>query len=541
MVKTILNESRARRASRPVACRHPGHLGLGVQARAARGLALAGLAILLGGCAVGPDYHKPTVDMGQQYKEVQGWVQAKPTGVSLRDDWWRLYQDPVLDGLMQTLQTANLNVAESEARYREAKAVLESTRSGLFPTVGLAASATRAGGRGESGSSGSSGGTSNSYVLGGTVSWEVDLWGKVRRAVEASRAELQASAADVAATRLSMESTLAQDYFQLRALDAEKRMYEGTVAAYERSLQVTENRYHAGVSAKSDVTAAQTQLENARAQLQALGWQRAQYEHAIAVLVGKPPSQFALAEIRSIGTVPAIPAGLPSQLLQRRPDVAAAERRTAEANAQIGVAEAAWFPDLTLSAQGGFRSGEWAKWLTAPMRFWSLGPELALTLFDAGARSAQVEQARAAYDAQVATYRLTALTALREVEDYMVQLRVLAQQQVTQDKALAAARESQRLITNQYDAGLIDYLNVAVIQASTLNTERAALAVTTDRLVASVQLIAALGGGWAPASPSSDLASSGAKAGAGSSGEPAAGADADAPAGAVQGSPREAR
>jgi NodT family efflux transporter outer membrane factor (OMF) lipoprotein len=378
-------------------------------------------------------------------------------------------------------------------------------------------------------------------VLGGTVSWEVDLWGKVRRAVEASRAELQASAADVAATRLSMESTLAQDYFQLRALDAEKRMYEGTVAAYARSLQVTENRYRAGVSAKSDVTAAQTQLENARAQLQALGWQRAQYEHAIAVLVGKPPSQFALAETQSIGTVPAIPAGLPSQLLQRRPDVAAAERRTAEANAQIGVAEAAWFPDLTLSAQGGFRSGEWAKWLTAPMRFWSLGPELALTLFDAGARSAQVEQARAAYDAQVATYRLTALTALREVEDYMVQLRVLAQQQVTQDKALAAARESQRLITNQYDAGLIDYLNVAVIQASTLSTERAALAVTTDRLVASVQLIAALGGGWAPGSSSSDLASAGAKAQAGSSGAPAAGADAGPAAAPVQASSGEAR
>jgi NodT family efflux transporter outer membrane factor (OMF) lipoprotein len=330
----------------------------------------------------------------------------------------------------------------------------------------------------------------------GTVSWEADLWGKVRRSVEASRAELQATAADLAATRLSMESSLAQDYFQLRSLDAEKRLYRDTVAAYERSLQVTINRYHVGVSAKADVASAQTQLENARAQMQALDYQRAQYEHAIAVLIGKAPSQFSLAEDNAIGSVPVIPVGLPALLLQRRPDVAAAERRTAEANAQIGVAEAAWFPDLTLSAQGGFRSGEWARWLTAPMRFWSLGPELAMTLFDAGARSAQVEKARAAYDAQVASYRLTALTALREAEDYLVELRVLAQQQVTQGKALAAARESLQLTTNQYDAGLIDYLSVAQVQTSTLTTERAALAVTTSQLVTSVQLIAALGGGW---------------------------------------------
>lgn len=464
----------------------------------ARGLAAAGLAMLLAGCAVGPDYHRPSVDMGSQYKESQGWVQARPAQISLRDDWWRLYQDPVLDGLMNTLQEANLNVAQSAALYREAQATVESVRSGLFPTVGLSSSVTRGGGgSGQSSNSNFSGnGASNSYSVAGTVSWEADLWGKVRRSVEASRAELQATAADLAATRLSMESSLAQDYFQLRSLDAEKRLYRDTVAAYERSLQVTINRYHVGVSAKADVASAQTQLENARAQMQALDYQRAQYEHAIAVLIGKAPSQFSLAEDNAIGSVPVIPVGLPALLLQRRPDVAAAERRTAEANAQIGVAEAAWFPDLTLSAQGGFRSGEWARWLTAPMRFWSLGPELAMTLFDAGARSAQVEKARAAYDAQVASYRLTALTALREAEDYLVELRVLAQQQVTQGKALAAARESLQLTTNQYDAGLIDYLSVAQVQTSTLTTERAALAVTTSQLVTSVQLIAALGGGW---------------------------------------------
>jgi len=463
-----------------------------------RCLALAGALALLGGCTVGPDYHTPTLDVGQHYKEIQGWTQASPASVSLRDDWWRMYADPVLDGLMRTLQQANLSVAQAQAQYREAQAALASTRSGLFPTVSASASLTRSGAGSNSDNSAYEGsGTSNQYTVGGTVSWETDLWGKIRRSVQAGQAELQASAADVAATRLSMESTLAQDYFQLRALDAEKRMYQETVAAYAQSLQVTENRYQAGVLGKADVALARTQLENARAQLQALAWQRAQYEHAIAVLLGEAPSHFSLAETPSVGTVPAIPVGLPSQLLQRRPDVAAAERRTAEANAQIGVAEAAWFPDLTLNAQGGFRSGQWVQWLTAPVRFWSLGPELALTVFDAGARNAKVQQARAAYDAQAASYRLTALTALGEVEDYLVKLSVLRQQQATQDLALASARESLALTNNQYNAGLIDYLSVAQVQASTLSTERAALSVTANRLVTSVQLIAALGGGWA--------------------------------------------
>jgi NodT family efflux transporter outer membrane factor (OMF) lipoprotein len=463
-------------------------------------MGLACVLLVLGGCAVGPDYSRPKVDVGLHYKEVDGWAQASPSSVSLRGDWWRMYGDPVLDGLMASLQTSNLSIEQAQAQYRGAQATLKSARSGLFPTVGVGASLTRSGASSDSDNSGSvngfSSGTSNQYSASGTVSWEPDLWGKIRRSVESSQAGLQASAADVAATRLSMESTLAQDYFTVRALDAEQRMYRKTVEAYSRSLKITRNRYDAGVSSKADVAQASTQLDNARAQMQALIWQRAQYEHAIAVLLGEAPSKFSLAETDAVGTVPAIPVGLPSQLLQRRPDVAAAERRTAAANAEIGVAESAWFPDLTLSAQGGFRSGEWVQWLTAPVRFWSLGPELALTLFDGGARSAQVEQARAAYDAQVASYRLTALTALREVEDYLIKLHVLGQQQTTQNRALSSSRESLRLTNNQYAAGLIGYLDVAVVQASALNTERAALAVKLNRLVTSVQLIAALGGGW---------------------------------------------
>lgn len=475
--------------------------------------------LLLSACAVGPDYRQPTLDVGTSYKEANstgragslsaqeanaapGWVLAQPSDAALRGDWWQLFNDPVLSGLMEKLQSANLSIVQAEAQYRQAQALLQSARSGFFPTVGTSASATRSG-TGSNGSSGGSGSTSfsgdgsnNQYTLSGNVSWEADLWGKVRRSVESSRAGLEASAADVATTRLSMQSTLAQTYFRLRVMDAEQRLLQQTVAAYERSLTTTLNRYQAGVAAQADVAVSRTQLENTRTQLLALDWQRAQLEHAIAVLVGLPPSGFAMNTAQVLGTVPVVPVGLPSQLLERRPDVAAAERRTAEANANIGVAQAAWFPDLTLSAQAGFRSGQWTQWLAAPASFWSLGPALALTLFDGGARQAQLEQARAGYDAQVAAYRLTVLTALREVEDYLVQLHVLGQEQMTQGRALESARESLRLTQNQYEAGLIDYLSVVQVETTALSTERAALQLTADRLVASVQLIAALGGGW---------------------------------------------
>ncbi|CAM5464135.1 NodT family efflux transporter outer membrane factor (OMF) lipoprotein OS=Eoetvoesiella caeni OX=645616 GN=DFR37_107197 PE=3 SV=1 [Eoetvoesiella caeni] len=466
--------------------------------KAAGLLALA----LLGGCAVGPDYQRPEIAVGESYGEIQGWVQANPADTELRGDWWKTYSDPELNRLMDDLLASNLSIVQAEAQYRQAQALVQSASAGFFPTVGVNASVARSGsgsGSGQSsfsGTSGSSGNANQQYALNGSVSWEPDVWGKVRRSVESSQAGEQASAADLANTRLSMQSTLAQTYFRLRALDAEKRLFDQTVAAYERSLRTTRNRYEAGVAGQSDVAVAQTQLENAKVQQLALNWQRAQLEHALAVLVGKTPSAFSLKPTLATNTVPVIPIDVPSKLLQRRPDVAAAERRTAAANAQIGVAQAAWFPDLTLSAQGGYRSGQWAQWLTAPFSFWSLGPTLAMTIFDGGARQAQIKQARAGYDVQVASYRLTVLTALREVEDYLVQLRVLEQEQLAQNRALESARESLRLIQNQYDAGLIDYLSLVQVETAALSAERSALSMTADRLVASVQLIAALGGGW---------------------------------------------
>src|SRR5690606_9013551 len=386
----------------------------------------------------------------------KGWVQARPSDHVPRPDWWRDFEDEDLNHLMSRMLEANLSIAQAEARYRQAQALVRSAGAGFFPTIGTSASATRSGGGG--GNAGQGAATGNQYSLSANVSWEADLWGRIRRTVEAGEAGAQASAADLANTRLSMQSTLAQTYFQLRAFDAEKALFAQTVAAYERSLEMTQNRYAAGIAAQVDVASARTQLENARTQMLALERQRAQLEHALAVLLGQPPWKFGVAGGRMLVLAPLFPAGLPSQLLERRPDVAAAERRTAQANARIGVAQAAWFPDLTLSTQYGYRGSQWAQWLSAPFHFWSLGPALALTVFDGGARRAQLEEARAIYDEQVANYRLTVLQALQEVEDFLVQLRVLEQEQETQGRALAAARESLELTRNQYNAGMIDYL-----------------------------------------------------------------------------------
>ncbi|WP_415821874.1 efflux transporter outer membrane subunit, partial [Bordetella tumbae] len=474
---------------------------------------------LLAACAVGPDYQRPEIDVGEGYRQAEsqvsvpsspamqgkdaqaqppndavqtdGWTPAKPQDAAERGAWWRIYGDATLDGLMDQLNASNQTIVQAEANYRQAQALVRGARASFFPNVGTGAGATRSGS-----GSGSTSSTGNEYDLNASVSWEVDIWGRVRRQVEASRAEAQASFADLANTRLSTQSSLAQNYFQLRVLDEQKRLLESTVAAYERSLKLTQNLYNAGVVGKSDVTVALAQLEGTRAQLVDLEWQRGQYEHAIAVLIGLAPSRFTLAAQPFAQVIPQIPVGLPSQLLERRPDVASAERLTAAANAQIGVAQSAWFPDLTLSASGGFRSGEFAQWLTAPARFWSLGPALALTLFDGGARQAQLEQARAAYDAQAAAYRQTVLSALQEVENYLIQLRVMGQEQVVQHRALEAARESLQLARNQYQAGTIDYLDVATLEAGALNSERTALTLMANRLTASVQLIAALGGGW---------------------------------------------
>ncbi|WP_232312041.1 efflux transporter outer membrane subunit [Achromobacter spanius] len=470
--------------------------------RLSRSAATLALCALLGACAVGPDYQRPELDVGASYKEaqgqqqVEGWKPAQPRDEADRGKWWLVYGDYTLNALVERLNTSNQTIAQAEANYRQALGLVRAARAGFYPTVGASAGMSRAGAGTGSSSSTNGSNVSNQYSVTGSVSWEVDVWGRVRRSTESSEASAAASLADLGATRLSAQAALVQTYFQLRVLDEQKRLLDATVAAYERSLKLTQNRYEVGVAGQADVAVARTQVESTRAQSIDLDWQRGQYEHAIAVLMGQAPSHFSLAPSVFTLQLPQIPVGLPSELLERRPDIAAAERRAAAANAQIGVAQAAWFPSLILSADGGFRNGQFADLLTAPARFWSLGPALALTIFDGGARAAQVEQARASYDSQAAAYRQAALVGLREVEDYLIQLRVMEQEQIVQRRALESARESLRLIQNQYQAGLVDYLSVAVVDATALNSERNALSLLGTRLVASVNLIVALGGGW---------------------------------------------
>lgn len=465
-----------------------------------RPLALLVAAFSLGACTLGPDYRRPDLPVPLEYKQAEGWKTAAPADVLQRGDWWTLYGDAELNALVGRLNLSNQNLAAAEAQYRQARALVRGARSQLFPTVGASAGATRAGQGGSTGSaaqgSTSASGISETYSLGLDASWELDVWGRLRRNLEANRASMQASAADLAAVRLSLQSELVQTYLQLRVMDEQQRLLDQTVAAYARSLRLTDNQYQAGIVPKSDVSQARAQLKSTQAQAIDLRWQRAQMEHAIAVLIGVPPAQLNIVERSDIPRLPDVPLALPSQLLERRPDIASAERQVIAANAQIGVAEAAWYPDLTLSASGGYRNSSFGNLVSLPNRFWSLGPQLAVTLLDFGGRRADLEAAEASYDQTVASYRQTVLDSFREVEDNLVQLRVLAEEAVVQREALEAAQESLRLIENQYRAGTVDFLSVATVQTTALNNERTYLALLGDRLTASVQLIAALGGGW---------------------------------------------
>lgn len=468
-------------------------------------LALAGL---LSACAVGPDYVRPTAIVGTHFKAAEGWKAAEPADTQPRGSWWQIYDDPELDQLMVQVDAANQTLAQAEAQYRQAAAALRGTRAAQLPTLSANTSATRSGSGGSgntiiTGADGTatsiSGGSSsvrNQFNANLNASWELDLWGRIRRSIEAGDASLQASAANLANARLSAKSTLATSYFQLRVLDEQKRLLDATIKIYERSLRLNQNRYDVGVGAKVAIAQAQTQLESTRAQAVDLEWQRAQRENAIAILTGRPPSEFSIGVQPLRVVLPQIPVGLPSELLERRPDIAAAERQVQAANAQIGVATAAYFPSLTLSATGGYRSSSFADWFTVPSRFWSLGPALAAPLFDGGLRRAQVAQAEASYDQQVAAYRQTVLTALGEVENNLVQLRVLGEETVVQQRALDAARQSLQLTTNQYEAGIIDFLSLVTVQTTALNNERTMLTLLGNQLAASVQLIAAIGGGW---------------------------------------------
>ena len=462
---------------------------------------LLALSLALTACTLGPDYQRPQLQTPAQFKQIEGWTQAQPGDALARGSWWQLYGDAELNALVERLNVSNQNLAASEAQYRQARALVRGARAAFYPSLSSSAGATRSSqGNGSNTSSvsttSSAGGISKSYELGLNAAWELDIWGKLRRSLESSRASYEASAADLAALKLSLQAELVQNYLQLRVLDDQQRLLDATVAAYERSLKLTENQYNAGIVPKSDVSQALTQLKSTQAQAIDLKWQRAQLEHAIAVLIGVPPSELSIAVREQLPALPAIPVALPSQLLERRPDVAAAERRVIAANAEIGVAEAAWYPDLTISASGGYRGSSFADWIDLPNRFWSLGPQLALTLFDGGARSAELERSEAAYDQTVAQYRQSVLDSFREVEDYLVQLRVLQQEAVIQQEALDAARESLRLIENQYRAGTVDFNSVVSVQATALNNERTTLSLLGNRLTASVQLIAALGGGW---------------------------------------------
>ena len=453
--------------------------------------------LALAGCAVGPDYRKPDAPVPATYKELEGWHAAQPRDELPRGSWWEVFGDPELDGLMKRVDISNQNIRAAEARVRQARAVADQARASLFPTVTANASVTRSKAPSLANQPNFATGAVNNYNVGLSVpSWEVDLWGRIRRTVESDVASWQANAADLEAARLAARATLAQDYFALRVADTTKRLLEETVRAYQRSLELTQNRYAAGVVARVDVVQAEVQLKSAQAQLIDVGVNRAQLEHAIAMLVGEPPANFALAPADLVLKVPPVPVALASELLERRPDIAAAERAAAAANAQIGVAKAAYFPTLNLSASTGFRAQTLANLLSAPSRFWSLGAAAAEGLFDAGARRAASEQALAAYDAQVATYRQTVLAAFQDVEDNLAALRILEQEAVLQDEVAQSALHALELTINQYKAGVVSYLNVITAQTTAYNSQSAAMNVLGRRLTASVGLVRSLGGGW---------------------------------------------
>jgi NodT family efflux transporter outer membrane factor (OMF) lipoprotein len=464
-------------------------------------LAIVLPSALLSACAVGPDYVRPTVEQPSAFKEAAGWKTAQPSDQELRGNWWEVFNDPLLNSLQEQVNLSNQNLKQAEAAFRQARALVQSSRSEYFPTVSAGYDLTRSSSATVSNnqittSSASRNGPRTNHSVSLNASWEPDLWGRIQRSVESSQNSAIASAADLENTRLSMQAQLAQNYFQLRALDSQQQLLNRTLSDYERSLQLTQNQYNAGIVAKATVIQAQTQLKSTQTQALDIGVQRAQLEHAIALLVGKAPSQFDIAPAPLTADVPSVPFSLPSTLLERRPDIAGAERRLAAANAEIGVAKAAYFPALSLSASGGYQNSTLANLLTLPNRFWSIGPSLAQTLFDGGARRAQTDQAIAAYDQNVAIYRQTVLTGFQEVEDNLAALRILEQEAQVQDEAMQLARKSVELSTNQYKSGIVSYLEVITAQTTALNSELTAVNILNRRLAASVLLIKASGGGW---------------------------------------------
>ncbi|HMK87506.1 MAG TPA: efflux transporter outer membrane subunit [Steroidobacteraceae bacterium] len=460
-------------------------------------------ACLVAACAVGPNYKRPAFHTAPGYKEENGWKPTEPADAMSRGPWWKIFNDEVLDQLEAKIEVSNENVKAALAAYDQAKALVDQSRAGLWPTATANLSRIRSAqhGLGAISAGGvttlnTSGETVTTNTVGVGVNWPLDIWGQIRRTVESNKASWQSSAAALAAAKLSAQATLATDYFELRAQDQLEKLLDDTVIAEQLSLKITESRYRYGVAAKADVVSAEAQLLSSQAQQINAKIQRAVLEHAIAVLVGAQPAELSVSPTAMRTDVPTVPAGIPSALLERRPDVAEAERKMAAANAQIGVAKAAYFPTLTLSGSDQYTSTMWSHLISLPNRAWSLGPSLAETIFDAGARGAEVRGARAAYEANVATYRQTVLSGFQQVEDEIATLRILEQQAVVEEQAVKAAREAELLTLNQYKAGTVPYSSVITAQTTRLAAEETALTVLSSRLQASVALIEALGGGW---------------------------------------------
>lgn len=471
------------------------------------GLAATALALMLAGCTVGPNYHRPAAPTAPDWKENAipppnppdgTWKQAEPKDGALRGAWWNLYDDPKLNDLEAKIDVSNQTLRVAMEQYQQAREQVAIARSQYYPTLAAGPSIGRTRSSQNAGNAvpGVAAQQYNSFGIAGQAAWEPDLWGQVRRTVESTRASAQASAALLANVELSLRAELASDYFEMRGLDSQKALLDDSLKAYESYVNLTQIRFKGGVATESDVALAQTQLETTRAQDIDVSVARAQFEHAIATLIGEPASVFSLPAMPLGNQIPAIPVGVPSQLLERRPDIAAAERQVDAANAQIGIAMAAYYPAVSLTGTGGFLSGNAGTWIQGPSEVWSLGASAVELLFDAGRRHAITRQAQDAYQQQVANYRQIVLAAFEDVEDNLSALRILNQEAVTEQAAVAAARRSLSISTNRYKGGVTTYLEVLTAQTAQLTNERAQADIAARQFVASVQLIRSLGGGW---------------------------------------------
>jgi NodT family efflux transporter outer membrane factor (OMF) lipoprotein len=476
-----------------------GNRGLVEKARGIRWfVVLPAIALLqICGCTVGPNYKRPAAEVPTAYKELGNWKQAQPNDQNLGGNWWEMFQDPQLNALELQVNVSNQNLKAAEAQYTQARALLRYNRAAYFPTLSAGANASRNKiSNNRPPSLTTNGRTYNDYQIPFELSYEVDVWGRIRRTVESYREQAQASAADLATVNLSMHAQVALFYFQARVLDAEEQLLNSTVTQYEQALELIQNRYAGGIASDLEVQQATTQLETTRAQAIDVGVARAQFEHAVAILIGKPPADFSLAALPLATPPPPIPAGLPSELLERRPDIAAAERRMASANAQIGVAKAAYYPAISLGASGGFESGVITTLISGPSALWSAGGSAVAPIFDAGRRRANMDQAIAAYDQNVANYRETVLTGFQQVEDNLAALRILENEAQVQERAVVAAQKYLELANTRYTGGVTSYLEVTTAQSAALSDELTAVNILGRRMVDAVTLVQALGGGW---------------------------------------------